>query len=136
MWAVHGMQSTFKSSDVHETLYLGEVPTIRIAFSAILLWRSTCSTAAAMMSPVIINMNNLHQMFATSLIMFLQLATGQLISKANCQTEDFSEKRTNEFVFTIVWFSSKVTTLNSNFLMVYSSENVLFLYLHFTWLYG
>ena len=53
-----------------------------------------------MMSPVIINMNNLHQMFATSLIMFLQLATGQLISKANCQTEDSSKKRTNEFVFT------------------------------------
>ena len=36
----------------------------------------------------------------------------------------------------IVWFSIKVTTLNSNFLMVYSSENILFLYLHFTWLYG
>ena len=43
------------------------------------------------------------------------------LSKLNCQT--------------IVWFSSKVTTLNSNFLMVYSSENMLFLYLHFTWLY-
>ena len=36
----------------------------------------------------------------------------------------------------IVWFSSKVTTLNSNFLMVHSSENILFLYLHFNWLYG
>jgi hypothetical protein len=36
----------------------------------------------------------------------------------------------------IVWFSIKVTTLNSNFLMVYSSENILFLYLHFTWVYG
>ena len=36
----------------------------------------------------------------------------------------------------IVWFSIKVTTLNSNFLMVYSSENILFLYLHFTWLYS
>ena len=36
----------------------------------------------------------------------------------------------------IVWFSIKVTTLNSKFLMVYSSENILFLYLHFTWLYG
>ena len=37
---------------------------------------------------------------------------------------------------TIVWFSIKVTTLNSSFLMVYSSENTLFLYLHFTWLHG
>ena len=37
---------------------------------------------------------------------------------------------------TIVWFSSKVTTLYSNFLMVYSSENISYLYLHFTWLYG
>ena len=36
----------------------------------------------------------------------------------------------------IIWFSSKVTTLNSNFLIVYSSENVLFLYLHLIWLYG
>ena len=26
--------------------------------------------------------------------------TGQLISKANCQAEDSSKKRTNEFVFT------------------------------------
>ena len=32
----------------------------------------------------------------------------------------------------IAWFSIKVTTLNSNFLMVYSSENISFLYLHFT----
>ena len=36
-------------------------------------------------------------------------------------------------VKTILWFSIKVTTLNSNFLMVYSSENISFLYLHFTW---
>ena len=35
-----------------------------------------------------------------------------------------------------VWFSINVTTLNSNYLMVYSSGNILFLYLHFTWLYG
>ena len=27
---------------------------------------------------------------------------GQLISKANCQAEDSSQKRTNEFVFTSV----------------------------------
>ena len=27
---------------------------------------------------------------------------GQLISKANCQAEDSSKKRTNEFVFTIM----------------------------------
>ena len=40
------------------------------------------------------------------------------------------------FLVSIVWFSSKVTTLNSIFLIVYSSENTLFLYLHFTWLYG
>ena len=36
----------------------------------------------------------------------------------------------------IVWFSIKVTTLSSNSLMVYSSENILFLHLHFIWLYG
>ena len=42
----------------------------------------------------------------------------------------------NSTYYNIVWFSIKVTTLNSNFLMVYSSENILFLYLHFTWLYG
>ena len=31
----------------------------------------------------------------------LQMAAkGQLISKANCQAEDSSKKRTNEFVFT------------------------------------
>ena len=35
-----------------------------------------------------------------------------------------------------VLFSIKVTTLNSNFLMVYRSENISFLYLHFIWLYG
>ena len=40
------------------------------------------------------------------------------------------------YTYSIVWFSSKVATLNSNFLMVYSSENILFLYLHFTWLYS
>ena len=28
------------------------------------------------------------------------MAKGQLISKTNCQAEDFSKKRTNEFVFT------------------------------------
>ena len=38
--------------------------------------------------------------------------------------------------YSIVWFSIKVTTLNSNLLTVYSSENILFLYLHFTWVYG
>ena len=31
-----------------------------------------------------------------------------------------------------VWFSIKVKTLNLNFVMVYSSENSLFLYLHFS----
>ena len=33
--------------------------------------------------------------FASSLLL-----KGQLISKANCQVEDSSKKRTNEFVFT------------------------------------
>ena len=35
-------------------------------------------------------------------ICFRDLLTfkGQLISKSNCQAEDFSKKRTNEFVFT------------------------------------
>ena len=32
----------------------------------------------------------------------MKLAKGQLISKANCQAEDSSKKRTNEFVFTSV----------------------------------
>ena len=31
--------------------------------------------------------------------MKLDLPKGQLISKANCQAEDSSKKRTNEFVF-------------------------------------
>ena len=31
---------------------------------------------------------------------YLDWAKGQLISKANCQAEDSSKKRTNEFVFT------------------------------------
>ena len=30
------------------------------------------------------------------------ITKGQLISKANCQAEDSSKKRTNEFVFTIM----------------------------------
>jgi hypothetical protein len=30
------------------------------------------------------------------------LCKGQLISKANCQAVNFSKKRTNEFVFTIM----------------------------------
>ena len=30
----------------------------------------------------------------------LKIVKGQLISKANCQAEDSSKKRTNEFVFT------------------------------------
>ena len=33
-------------------------------------------------------------------ILFMSLAKGQLISKANCQAEDSSKKRMNEFVFT------------------------------------
>ena len=32
----------------------------------------------------------------------LKIVKGQLISKTNCQIEDFPKKRTNEFVFTIV----------------------------------
>ena len=33
---------------------------------------------------------------------FLTCIKGQLIWKANCQAEDSSKKRTNEFVFTIM----------------------------------
>ena len=33
----------------------------------------------------------------------LQSSKGQLISKAKCQAEDSSKKRTNEFVFTSMW---------------------------------
>ena len=40
--------------------------------------------------------NSLH-IFVTS---FFVKAKGQLISKANCQAEDSSKKRTNEFIFT------------------------------------
>ena len=55
---------------------------------------------------------------------------GQLILKCLFGVFNSSKKRNK------VWFSIKVTTLNSNILMVYISENILFPYLHFTWLYG
>ena len=38
--------------------------------------------------------------FTKSQLYFIASAKGQLISKANCQAEDSSKKRTNEFVFT------------------------------------
>ncbi len=37
---------------------------------------------------------------------------------------------------TILWFSIKVTNINSNFLMVWSLEIISFFYLHFSSLYG
>ena len=36
----------------------------------------------------------------TGLVNIILYVKGQLISKANCQAEDSSKKRTNEFVFT------------------------------------
>ena len=38
----------------------------------------------------------------SSLIFFVPMTKGQLISKANCQAEDSPKKRRNEFVFTTV----------------------------------
>ena len=34
---------------------------------------------------------------------FALVSKGQLISKANCQSEDSSKKRTNELIFTTMW---------------------------------
>ena len=62
--------------------------------------------------------------FKILLTVFNQSHKGQLISKANCQAEDSSKKRTNEFVFTsIVWCVKNRNYLYSKIVLVKCSGN-------------